>query len=29
MLFAGILMYFEPTLFSLNISYEFNHYYYP
>jgi hypothetical protein len=28
MLFAGILTYLEQNLFSLNISYEFNHYYY-
>jgi hypothetical protein len=28
MLFAGILMYLEPNLFSLKIFYEFNYYYY-
>jgi hypothetical protein len=28
MLFAGILTYLEPNLFSLNIFYEFNYYYY-
>jgi hypothetical protein len=28
MLFARVLTYLEPNLFSINISYEFNHYYY-